>query len=190
MICLVLCSHPFYRYLQTWDRQTNRQTTVNNTVLVTVTAVLINIFNTTTNNNIFINFVLVLICLVLWLKKIHFISLDGNGHMIKTLPTSPPDNKKKPAAIGHMIKNHSDSEIVIGNLRLPLHGLLFPISSNGSIDRIAHTTAFATTVVEHWPEREIAQWVYHEGSIRRPIAPWANALTTELHLALSLLWSG
>ena len=22
----------------------------------------------------------------------------------------------------------------------------------------------------------------HEGSIRRPIAPWANALTTELHL--------
>ena len=24
----------------------------------------------------------------------------------------------------------------------------------------------------------------HEGSIRRPIAPWANALTTELHLAL------
>ena len=23
----------------------------------------------------------------------------------------------------------------------------------------------------------------HEGSIRRPIAPWANALTTELHLA-------
>ena len=24
----------------------------------------------------------------------------------------------------------------------------------------------------------------HEGSIRRPIAPWANALTTDLHLAL------
>ena len=24
---------------------------------------------------------------------------------------------------------------------------------------------------------------FHEGSIRRPIAPWANALTTELHLA-------
>ena len=23
----------------------------------------------------------------------------------------------------------------------------------------------------------------HEESIRRPIAPWANALTTELHLA-------
>ena len=27
------------------------------------------------------------------------------------------------------------------------------------IDRIAHTTAFVTPVVEHWLEREIAQWV-------------------------------
>ena len=40
-----------------------------------------------------------------------------------------------------------------------------------------------TPVVEHWLEREIAQWVHHEGSIRPQIAPWANALTTELHLA-------
>ena len=37
-------------------------------------------------------------------------------------------------------------------------------------DRITHTTAFVTPVVEHWLEREIAQWVHHEGSIRRPIA--------------------
>ena len=119
-------------------------------------------------------------------------------------------------------------------------------------DRIAHTTAFVTLVVDtgwnkkqlngstpwridltthrtmskrtyhratsHSLEREVAQWVHpkkdrsddpshrertllprsyisllgtrnssmgppHEGSIRRPIAPWANALTTELHLA-------
>ena len=28
-----------------------------------------------------------------------------------------------------------------------------------------------TPIVEHWLEREIAQWVHHEGSIRRPIAP-------------------
>ena len=28
----------------------------------------------------------------------------------------------------------------------------------------------------------------HEGSIRRPIAPWANALTTELHLAPLVVW--
>ena len=39
--------------------------------------------------------------------------------------------------------------------------------------------------MEHWLEREIAQWVHHEGSIRRPIAPRANALTTEPHLAHS-----
>ena len=45
-------------------------------------------------------------------------------------------------------------------------------------DRIAHTTAFVTPVVKHWLEREIAQWVRHKGSIRRSIAPWANALTT------------
>ena len=51
-----------------------------------------------------------------------------------------------------------------GNL-LPPHGLLFPISSKSSFictipDRIAHTTAFVTPVVEHWQEREIAQWVH------------------------------
>ena len=27
-------------------------------------------------------------------------------------------------------------------------------------DRITHTTAFITPVVEHWLEREIAQWVH------------------------------
>ena len=27
-------------------------------------------------------------------------------------------------------------------------------------DRITHTTTFVTPVVEHWPEREIAQWVH------------------------------
>ena len=27
-------------------------------------------------------------------------------------------------------------------------------------DRIAHTMAFVTPVVEHWLEREIAQWVH------------------------------
>ena len=64
--------------------------------------------------------------------------------------------------VGHMVKDHSDSER--GN-SLPPHGLLFPISSKGSFiciipDRITHTTAFVTPVVEHWLEREIAQWVH------------------------------
>ena len=61
-----------------------------------------------------------------------------------------------------MVKDHSDSERE--NL-LPPHGLLFPISSKGSFictipQRIAHTMAFVTPVVEHWLEREIAQWVH------------------------------
>ena len=37
--------------------------------------------------------------------------------------------------------------------------------------------AFVIPVVENWLEQEIAQWVHHEGSIQRPIAPWTNALT-------------
>ena len=55
-----------------------------------------------------------------------------------------------------MVKDHSDSER--GNL-LPLHRLLFPISSKSSFictipDRIAHTTAFVKPAVEHWLEQE------------------------------------
>ena len=55
-----------------------------------------------------------------------------------------------------MVKDHSDSER--GN-PLPLHGLLFSISSKGLFymhyptDRIEHTTAFDTPVVDHWLER-------------------------------------
>ena len=33
---------------------------------------------------------------------------------------------------------------------------------------------FIIIVTEHWMERKITQWVHHEGSIRRPIAQWAN----------------
>ena len=36
-------------------------------------------------------------------------------------------------------------------------------------DRITHTMTFVTPVVEQWLEREIAQWVHHEGLIRQPI---------------------
>ena len=61
----------------------------------------------------------------------------------------------------HMVKDHSDNEK--GN-PLPPHRLLFPINSKGSFictipDRITHTTAFVTPIVEHWLEQEIAQWV-------------------------------
>ena len=47
---------------------------------------------------------------------------------------------------------------------LPPHRLLLSINSKGSFictipHRISHATAFVTPVVEHWLEREIAQWV-------------------------------
>ena len=65
--------------------------------------------------------------------------------------------------VGLMVKDHSDSER--GN---PLQWFFYMYPHT---DRIAYTTAFDTPVVEHWLEREIAQWVHHEGWIRRPIAP-------------------
>ena len=62
--------------------------------------------------------------------------------------------------VRHMVEDHSDSEK--GNPLLP-HRLLLSISSKGYFictDRITHTTAFVTPVVEHWLEREIVQWVH------------------------------
>ena len=64
----------------------------------------------------------------------------------------------------HFIYGYMASDSERGNPLLP-HGLLFQINSKGSFictipDRIAHTTAFVTPVVEHWLEREIAQWVH------------------------------
>ena len=56
-----------------------------------------------------------------------------------------------------MVKDHTDSE---RENSLQPHGLLFPISSkvvffymHHPTDRITHTTAFVTPVVEHWLER-------------------------------------
>ena len=62
-------------------------------------------------------------------------------------------------------------------------------------DRITHTTAFVSPVVEHWLEREIAQWVhtmkdrsgdpsYHErtllpGATSRSFAHVTNATSTD-----------
>ena len=41
-------------------------------------------------------------------------------------------------------------------------------------DRMAQTSAFVAPVVEHWLEREIAQWVHHEGSIRDVLSASLN----------------
>ena len=60
-------------------------------------------------------------------------------------------------AVKHMAKDH------IGySVRLPARFFY----KYHPTDRIIHTAAFVTPVVEHWLEREIAQWVR-----RRPIAP-------------------
>ena len=45
-------------------------------------------------------------------------------------------------------------------------------------DRMTHIT-----VVEHWLEGDIADWVHDEGSIRCPNSPCANTHTSELRLA-------
>ena len=82
-----------------------------------------------------------------------------------------------------MVKDHSDSER--GN-PLPPHGLLLPISSKGSFictipqthctyHGICYTSRGALAGT-----RNSSMGPPHEGSIQRPIAPWANALTTEL----------
>ena len=41
-------------------------------------------------------------------------------------------------------------------------------------DRIAHTTAFVTPVVELWVEREIAQWV---SCCNKPGAVWFDEVS-------------
>ena len=83
-----------------------------------------------------------------------------------------------------MVKNHSDSE------RKPTANTWTTLSELGfcymhhPTDRIIHTTAFVTPVLEHLLVRKIAQWVHHEGSIRRPIAHRRS--TAELHLTQEL----
>ena len=82
---------------------------------------------------------------------------------------------------GHMVEDHSDSER--GN-PLPPHGLLFPINRkvffymHHPTDWISHTSRGALVGTSN-----SSMGPPHEGSIRRPIASRANALTTELHLA-------
>ena len=86
--------------------------------------------------------------------------------------------------VRHMVKDHSGSEK--GN-PLPPPRILFPISSKGSFictipDRIAHTTAFVTPVVEHWLEREIWQ----NEACSRPhhsnhLAIWNNILVETMY---------
>ena len=64
--------------------------------------------------------------------------------------------------VRHMVKYHSDSE------RKPAAATWATLSDyqqgffhmHHPTDRTAYTTAFVAPVVEHWLEREIAQWVH------------------------------
>ena len=92
--------------------------------------------------------------------------------------------------VGHMVKYHSDSERGIPLLK---HGLLFPINSKGSFIcspptyRIAHTKAFVTPVVEHWLEREIAQWVHPMKDRSDDPSHHERTLLPQSYISLSLL---
>ena len=71
-----------------------------------------------------------------------------------------------------MVKYHSDSEREQTRCRhymsysFRLTASFFFIYMHRPTDRIAHTTDFVVTpVVEHWLEREIAQWVHPQWRI-------------------------
>ena len=88
--------------------------------------------------------------------------------------------------VGNMVKDHSDSER--GN-PLPPHGLLFRLAarvllyaSSRRQDNTYHGLCY-TSRGALAGRRNSSMGPPHEGSIRRAIAPWANALATELHLA-------
>ena len=82
--------------------------------------------------------------------------------------------------VRHMVKDHSESER--GN-PLPPHELLLPISSKGYFICIIPQTIQDNTYHDLCYTSRGAQWVHLEDSTQRPIAPWANTFTTELHLA-------
>ena len=67
---------------------------------------------------------------------------------------------------GYMVKGHRDCER--GNLLLPLHGLLFTISSKASfLCTIPQTPEHIPLPLLHpyWIEREIALWVHQGGCV-------------------------
>ena len=83
--------------------------------------------------------------------------------------------------VGYMGKDHSDCE---RGKQLSPHWLLFQISSNISFictipQRIAHTTAFVTPVMEHWLEWKIVQWAHHEGYIVNDLNGIQHVINTQ-----------
>ena len=80
--------------------------------------------------------------------------------------------------IRHMVKDHSYSEK--GNPLLPARVILYAPShrQDSKYHGLCYTSRGALAGTKN-----SSMGPPHEGSIQWPIAPWANALTTELHLA-------
>ena len=79
-------------------------------------------------------------------------------------------------SVGHMVKDLSDSE---RETRYRHMGYSFRLTARfffymhyPTDSRITHSTAFITPVVEHWLEREIAQWIH-------PMDPTTNRTMSE-----------
>ena len=100
--------------------------------------------------------------------------------------------------VGHMVKDHSDSE---RGSPLPPHRLLFPrgfFYMHHPTDRITHTTAIVTPVVDHWLEREIAptthrtmsECSYHGATSRSLILRESNVNATPAVGAAILAFAG
>ena len=87
--------------------------------------------------------------------------------------------------VGHMVKDHSDSER--GN-PLPPHGYSFRLTARVLLYAPSYrqdSTYHGLCYTSRWAlagTRNSSMGPPHEWLIRWPIAPWANALTTELHL--------
>ena len=87
--------------------------------------------------------------------------------------------------IGHMVKDHSVREEThcrhMGySFRLTAKVILYAPShrQDSTYHRLCYTSSGSLAGT-----RNSSVGPPHEGSLRWPIAPWANALTTELHLA-------
>ena len=94
--------------------------------------------------------------------------------------------------VGHMVKDHSDSERQetrcrhMGySFRKAARVLLYAPSHRQ--ESTYHSLCYSSRGALAGT-RNSSMGPPHEGSIQRPIAPWANALTTELHLAPQVQW--
>ena len=118
-----------------------------------------------------------------------FISPQGRKEMFYLTTHSTHFNLRL-YGIGHMITDHSDSEREtccrhMGySFRLTARDLLYALSHRH--DRTYHSLCY-TSRGALAGTRNSSKGPPHEGSIRWPIAPWANTLTTELHLTPSAL---